>query len=103
MQLIPCLIFDFIPGFASGSFYIDYKKVKGWHWESRIIGDLLSWLIVPPLTARVTIQVKKTFTTIMGITAFILPVFIVPYGNSLRQTSAKKGIRIVAFKPNAFV
>lgn len=26
--------FHFIGGFASGSFYMRYKKVKGWHWES---------------------------------------------------------------------
>ncbi len=56
MQAILGVIFHFIGGFASGSFYIPYKKVKGWSWESYwIIGGLFSWLIVPPLAAYLTI------------------------------------------------
>lgn len=56
MQVLLGVIFHFIGGFASGSFYIPYKKVKGWHWESYwIIGGLFSWLIVPPLAAYLTI------------------------------------------------
>lgn len=56
MQVILGVIFHFIGGFASGSFYIPYKKVKGWHWESYwIIGGLFSWLIVPPVAAWLTI------------------------------------------------
>ncbi|MEP7236622.1 MAG: L-rhamnose/proton symporter RhaT [Ferruginibacter sp.] len=50
------IFFHFIGGFASGSFYMPYKKVKGWSWESFwIIGGLFSWLIVPPLAAYLTI------------------------------------------------
>ncbi len=56
MQVLLGVLFHFIGGFASGSFYIPYKKVKGWHWESYwIIGGLFSWLIVPPLAAYLTI------------------------------------------------
>jgi len=56
MQVILGVIFHFIGGFASGSFYMPYKKVKGWHWESYwIIGGLFSWLIVPPLAAWLTV------------------------------------------------
>jgi L-rhamnose-H+ transport protein len=56
MGVILGVIFHFIGGFASGSFYIPYKKVKGWHWESYwLIGGLFSWLIVPPLAAYLTI------------------------------------------------
>src|SRR5436189_3103452 len=56
MGVILGVIFHFIGGFASGSFYIPYKKVKGWSWESFwIIGGLFSWLIVPPLAAWLTI------------------------------------------------
>lgn len=56
MQVILGVIFHFIGGFASGSFYIPFKKVKGWHWESYwIVGGLFSWLIVPPLAAWLTI------------------------------------------------
>lgn len=56
MQVLLGVIFHFIGGFASGSFYMPFKKVKGWHWESYwIIGGLFSWLIVPPLAAYLTI------------------------------------------------
>jgi L-rhamnose-H+ transport protein len=56
MTAILGIIFHFLGGFASGSFYIPYKKVKGWAWESYwIIGGLCSWLIVPPLAAYLTI------------------------------------------------
>jgi L-rhamnose-H+ transport protein len=56
MQIIFGILFHFIGGFASGSFYIPYKKVKGWAWESFwIVGGIFSWLIVPPLAAWLTI------------------------------------------------
>ena len=56
MQVILGIIYHFIGGFASGSFYMPYKKVKGWHWENYwIIGGLFSWLIVPPLAAWLTV------------------------------------------------
>jgi L-rhamnose-H+ transport protein len=56
MQVILGVIFHFIGGFASGSFYMPYKKVRGWAWESYwIIGGLFSWLIVPPIAAWLTI------------------------------------------------
>lgn len=56
MQSILGVFFHFLGGFASGSFYIPYKKVKGWAWESYwIVGGLFSWLIVPPLAAYLTI------------------------------------------------
>ncbi|SFB80522.1 L-rhamnose-H+ transport protein [Parapedobacter composti] len=56
MQVLAGVIFHFIGGFASGSFYVPYKRVKGWAWETFwIIGGLFSWLIVPPLAAYLTI------------------------------------------------
>lgn len=56
MQALLGVLFHFIGGFASGSFYIPYKKVRGWAWESYwIVGGLFSWLIVPPIAAYLTI------------------------------------------------
>ncbi|MEK6783319.1 MAG: L-rhamnose/proton symporter RhaT [Bacteroidota bacterium] len=56
MQIVLGVIFHFIGGFASGSFYMPFKKVKGWAWESYwIIAGLFSWLIVPPLAAWLTL------------------------------------------------
>ncbi|SKB60887.1 L-rhamnose/proton symporter RhaT [Dyadobacter psychrophilus] len=66
MQALLGVIFHFIGGFASGSFYIPYKQVKGWAWESYwIVGGLFSWLIVPPLAAFLTIP---GFTDIIAAT-----------------------------------
>lgn len=56
MQAILGVIFHFFGGFASGSFYIPYKKVKGWSWESYwIVGGIFSWLFVPFIAAWLTI------------------------------------------------
>lgn len=68
MGVLLGVIFHFIGGFASGSFYIPYKKVKGWAWESYwIVGGLFSWLIVPPIAAYLTIP---NFTSIISSTDF---------------------------------
>jgi len=56
MQVLAGVIYHFIGGFASGSFYVPYKQVKNWAWETFwIVGGLFSWLIVPPLAAYLTI------------------------------------------------
>lgn len=56
MQAILGVIFHFLGGFASGSFYLPYKKVKGWAWESYwIVGGLFSWLLIPFLAAWLTV------------------------------------------------
>ena len=74
MGVILGVIFHFLGGFASGSFYIPYKKIKKWAWESYwIVGGLFSWLIVPPLAAYLTIPgfmdiIKQTSSTTIGIT-----------------------------------
>ena len=74
MQAILGVIFHFIGGFASGSFYMPYKKVKGWHWESFwIVGGIFSWFIVPPLAAYLTIPgfadiISGASGTALGIT-----------------------------------
>jgi L-rhamnose-H+ transport protein len=79
MQAILGVIFHFIGGFASGSFYIPYKKVKGWAWESYwIVGGIFSWLIVPFIAAYLTVpgffdiikaadSTTTTWTFIMGL------------------------------------
>ena len=56
MQIIFGIIYHFIGGFASGSFYMPYKNVKKWNWESFwIVGGLFSWLVVPPIAAALTL------------------------------------------------
>jgi L-rhamnose-H+ transport protein len=56
MQVLLGILFHLTGGIAAGSFYMPYKKVRGWSWESYwIIGGLFSWLIVPPIIAWVTL------------------------------------------------
>ena len=74
MQVILGVLFHFIGGFASGSFYIPFKKVKSWQWESYwIVGGLFSWLIVPPIAAYLTIPgfsdiISSTGSAVIGYT-----------------------------------
>ena len=43
-------------GFAAGSFYIPFKKVRDWAWESYwLVNGLFSWIIMPWLIAFLTV------------------------------------------------
>lgn len=56
MESLLGILFHSIGGFSSGSFYMPFKKVKGWAWESYwIVGGFFSWLVVPPIAAYLTI------------------------------------------------
>ncbi len=71
MQAIIGIIFHFIGGSASGSFYVPYKKVKGWAWETYwLIGGLFSWLIVPPLAAWLTVPHFKDIISQVSASTF---------------------------------
>jgi L-rhamnose-H+ transport protein len=44
-----------IGGFAAGSFYIPYKRVRGWAWESYwLTGGFFSWIIAPWVVGLLT-------------------------------------------------
>ena len=56
MSILLGVLFHFIGGFASGSFYLPYKRVRGWNWESFwIVGGLFSWLFIPWIAAWLTV------------------------------------------------
>jgi len=104
MQVIFGIIFHFIGGFASGSFYIPYKKVKGWAWESFwIVGGLFSWLIVPPLAAWLTIPnfvdiIKATNGQILLLTYFfglLWGIGGLTYGLGVRYLGVSLGSTII--------
>jgi L-rhamnose-H+ transport protein len=43
-------------GFAAGSFYIPFKKVQGWAWESYwLMSGVAAWLAVPWIVALITV------------------------------------------------
>ena len=104
MGAILGVIFHFIGGFASGSFYIPYKKVKGWHWESYwIVGGIFSWLIVPPLAAYLTIPgfaeiIKNTSNSVLGATfvfGLLWGIGGLTYGLGVRYLGVSLGSSII--------
>jgi L-rhamnose-H+ transport protein len=104
MQIIFGVIFHFIGGFASGSFYIPYKKVKGWAWESFwIVGGIFSWLIVPPLAAFLTVPgfmdiIRATHGNILFLTYFfglLWGIGGLTYGLGVRYLGVSLGSTII--------
>jgi L-rhamnose-H+ transport protein len=104
MNAVLGVIFHFIGGFASGSFYMPYKKVKGWSWESFwIIGGLFSWLIVPPLAAYLTIPgfmdiIRGATSQVLG-TTFLMGLLWgiggLTYGLGVRYLGVSLGSSII--------
>jgi L-rhamnose-H+ transport protein len=104
MGVILGVIFHFIGGFASGSFYIPYKKVRNWSWESYwIIGGLFSWLIVPPLAAWLTIPgfadiIRQTPGSTIGLAYFfglLWGIGGLTYGLGVRYLGVSLGSSII--------
>lgn len=74
MVIILGVLFHFLGGFASGSFYMAFKKVRLWAWETYwVIGGIFSWLIVPPLAAALTLPgfgdlIRQADTSVLVVT-----------------------------------
>jgi L-rhamnose-H+ transport protein len=46
------VVFHWLGGLASGSFYVPYRAVKRWSWETYwLVGGVFSWIVVPWLLA----------------------------------------------------
>ncbi|TDN35898.1 L-rhamnose/proton symporter RhaT [Hymenobacter sp. UV11] len=57
MAVIWGVILHALGGFASGSFYLPYKKVKGWAWESYwLVGGIISWVFAPWIMGSLTVH-----------------------------------------------
>ncbi|GAA4950452.1 L-rhamnose/proton symporter RhaT [Algibacter agarivorans] len=74
MQAILGVLFHSLGGVAAGSFYMPYNKVKDWAWETYwMVGGVMSWLIVPPIAAWLTVPgfaeiIASSSSTIVGFT-----------------------------------
>jgi L-rhamnose-H+ transport protein len=104
MEILFGVIYHFFGGFASGSFYIPYKKVKGWAWESFwIVGGIFSWLIVPPLAAWLTIpnfgdiisHASSTVVTLTYIFGVLWGIGGLTYGLGVRYLGVALGSSII--------
>ncbi len=65
------VFFHWIGGLASGSFYVPYKGVKKWSWETYwLVGGFFSWIICPSTLALlmtndlVGVLKQQSFTTL---------------------------------------
>jgi L-rhamnose-H+ transport protein len=65
------VVFHWLGGLASGSFYVPYKGVKKWSWETYwLVGGFFSWIICPIFLASVLtndvwgVLKQQSFTTL---------------------------------------
>src|SRR6218665_1957139 len=62
MHVLLGVVFHFIGGFRSGSFYPPFQKGKNWSWEAFwIVVGFFSWLFVPPIAAALTLPSFASF------------------------------------------
>lgn len=111
MQALLGVLFHSIGGFASGSFYMPFNKVKKWSWETYwLVGGLFSWLILPPLAAWLTIPnfmeiIKSASGQIIAIT-YTLGVFWgiggLTYGLGVRYLGMSLGNSVILGVTAAF-
>ncbi|HUQ97446.1 MAG TPA: L-rhamnose/proton symporter RhaT [Chitinophagaceae bacterium] len=111
MQVLSGILFHFIGGFASGSFYLPYKKVRGWAWESYwIVGGLFSWLLVPFLAAFLTVPhfldiIKNTDGSVLFWTYFMGVLWGIgglTFGLSMRYLGLSLGMSVALGFTSAF-
>ncbi|MGO3163931.1 MAG: L-rhamnose/proton symporter RhaT, partial [Sphingobacteriaceae bacterium] len=104
MNALVGVIFHFIGGFASGSFYVPYKKVVGWSWEAMwILGGVFSWILVPPIAAWLTIPgfwdiIGQAETTVLGYTflfGLLWGVGGLTYGLGVRYLGVSLGSSVI--------
>lgn len=111
MNALLGVIFHFIGGFASGSFYLPYKKIRNWAWESYwLAGGLFSWLIIPLVAAWLTvpgfIEIIKTadsttlfYTYLMGL---LWGIGGLTFGLSMRYLGMSLGMSVALGFCSAF-
>jgi len=76
------VLFHWLGGLASGSFYVPYRGVKAWAWETYwLVGGFFSWIIAPWLLAGImTNDVTAVLTEAPGSALFWAYFFGVLWG-----------------------
>jgi L-rhamnose-H+ transport protein len=96
------VVFHWLGGLASGSFYVPFRGVRKWAWEVYwLAGGLFSWIIAPWILASVKTNdllpvlraapphvllkayVFGALWGVLGLATLILSTVIVGYGNYL--------------------
>src|SRR5688572_4133141 len=50
------VVYHWLGGLAAGSFYLPYKGVRRWSWETYwLVGGVFSWVIAPTLVAMMIV------------------------------------------------
>src|SRR5690242_6762413 len=63
------VVFHWLGGLASGSFYVPYRGVKHWAWETYwLVGGFFSWIIAPWLMASL---LTKDLRAVLAGTPFV--------------------------------
>jgi L-rhamnose-H+ transport protein len=111
MNVLSGIFYHFIGGFASGSFYLPYKKVRGWAWESYwIVGGFFSWLFIPLLAAYLTVPgfmgiIKSTDSSTLFWTYFMGMLWGIgglTFGLSMRYLGLSLGMSVALGFTSAF-
>lgn len=74
------VVFHWLGGLASGSFYVPYKGVKRWAWEVYwLVGGIFSWIVCPVFFAWLITKDHNVFAVLsdmwqkQGIAPFVWP------------------------------
>jgi L-rhamnose-H+ transport protein len=105
------VFFHALGGYASGTFYIPFRRVKGWSWESAwIVGGLASWIIVPWIMGSLTVvnmsqAISNADGTTLGWTFFfglLWGIGGLTFGLSMRYLGISLGMAVALGYCSAF-
>ncbi len=76
------VLFHWLGGLASGSFYVPYRAVKKWSWETYwLVGGIFSWIIAPWIVGGLlTRSLPSVLVAAPGRTWFLCYVFGLAWG-----------------------
>lgn len=70
------IIFHTIGGFAAGSFYAPYKKIRNWAWEIYwLLGGLFAWVLMPWFISYMAIPNLNVFLSSLTLDEVFWPYF----------------------------